>query len=64
MLKAPTGVEELRERFGLGEKYTALARRLRAALDEDPDTLVLDISGRGDERAERALREWAACFAR
>ena len=48
----------------LGEKYTALARRLRAALDEDPDTLVLDISGRGDERAERALREWAACFAR
>ena len=37
VLKAPTGVEELRERFGLGEKYTALARRLRAALDEDPD---------------------------
>ncbi len=64
VLKAPAGVEELRERFGLGEKYTLLARRLREALDADQDTLVLDVSGRGDERAVRAVREWVSCCAR
>ena len=62
VLKSPAGVEELRERFGLGEKYAALAKRLREALDADPDTLVLDLASRGDERAERAVREWAAAF--
>ena len=62
VLKSPAGVEELQMRFGLGEKYPALARRLREALDRDPDTLVLESSGRGDERAERAVREWAGSF--
>ena len=62
VLKSPAGVEELRERFGLGVKYAALAKRLREALDADPDTLVLDLASRGDERAERAVREWAAAF--
>ncbi len=62
VLKAPSGVEELRERFGLGEKYASLARRLREALDGDGETLVLDLTARGDERAERAVREWAAAF--
>ena len=60
VLKASESVEELRRRFGLGEKYSALALRLREALEHDRDTLVLDTCGRGDERAERALREWAA----
>jgi nucleoside-triphosphatase THEP1 len=64
VLKAPAGVDELRERFGLGEKYPALWRRLRESLEGDPDTLLIDTSGRGDERAERALREWAALYAR
>ena len=62
VLKSPAGVEELQMRFGLGEKYPALARRLRETLDRDPDTLVLESSGRGDERAERAVREWAGSF--
>ena len=62
VLKSPAGVEELQMRFGLGEKYPALARRLREALDRDPDSLVLETSGRGDERAERAVREWAGSF--
>ena len=64
VLKASAGVEELQERFGLCEKYPALARRLREALDRDPDSLVLEISGRGDGRAERAVREWAESFVR
>ena len=57
-------MEELQERFGLGEKYPALARRLREALDRDPDSLVLETSGRGDGRAERAVREWVESFVR
>lgn len=58
VLKSPAGVEELQARFGLGEKYAALARRLREVLDAAPDTLVLDTAGRGDIRAEKAVREW------
>lgn len=62
VIKAPAGVEELQARFGLGEKYPALARRLREALENDPDTLVLDLSGSGDEQAQRALRDWVEAF--
>ncbi|MBR0208139.1 MAG: hypothetical protein IJQ43_04525 [Oscillospiraceae bacterium] len=62
VIKAPAGVEELQARFGLGEKFPALARRLREALENDPETLVLDVSGRGDERAAQALCDWAAAY--
>ncbi|MBR2582598.1 MAG: hypothetical protein IKD61_04330 [Oscillospiraceae bacterium] len=62
VIKAPAGVEELQARFGLGEKYPALARRLREALENDPDTLVLDLSGSGDEQALLALRDWVEAF--
>ena len=64
VLKAPAGVEELRERFGLGEKYTALAEKLLMALDAAPDTLVLETSGRGDERAKQAICDWVDRFTR
>ncbi len=64
VLKANEGVEQLQARFGLGEKFPALARRLREALENDPDTLVLDTSGRGDERALQAVRNWVEAFAR
>lgn len=63
VLKAPSGVEELRGRFGLGEKYSLLYDRLRAVLDADPDTLVLELSGRGEAGAERLVREWCSLFA-
>ena len=63
VLKAPTGVAELRERFGLGEKYAQLYARLRAVLNADPDTLVYECSGRGDAEAERLVHEWRRRFA-
>lgn len=63
VLKAPSGVAELRERFGLGEKYAQLYNRLRAALDADPDTLVIDLTERGDAAAEALVNEWCRCFA-
>ena len=63
MIKSLEGVEELQLRFGLGERFPALARQLRAALDADGDTLVLDVAARGDRTAEQAVREWAAQYA-
>ena len=63
VLKAAVGVAELQERFGLGEKYPALAQRLREALDADPETLVLDVAGFKNEEAERAVKEWVKAFA-
>ena len=63
VLKAPAGVAELRERFGLGEKYAQLYARLRQVLDADPDTLVLECSGRGENEAERLVREWCRLYA-
>ena len=63
VIKSLEGVEELQLRFGLGERFPALARQLRAALDADGDTLVLDVAARGDRTAEQAVREWAAQYA-
>ena len=62
VLKDFSGVVELQRRFGLGEKYLLLAKQLRRALDEDPDTLVCDLACRADEKAARLVREWAECF--
>ncbi|MBQ3482512.1 MAG: hypothetical protein IJH48_09385 [Oscillospiraceae bacterium] len=62
VLKDRRGVRELQERFGLGEKYAALAARLREALENDPETLVMTISEQGDENVRQALREWAAAY--
>lgn len=45
--------EELRRLLGLGERYSALYRRLRTALENDADTLVTEYGG-----AEEALSEW------
>ena len=64
VLRAPAGVEALRERFGLGEKYSALAKRLREALDADPDTLVIDLSVSGEKTAQAALAEWVYHYAK
>ena len=62
VLKSLDGAAELQRRFGLGERYLALARQLHAALRADSETLVLDMRERGDAAAERALRDWAARY--
>ena len=58
VLKSLPNAETLKKRMGLGEKYILLAQDLRAALDSDENTLVLDTVGRGDEAAYRAVEEW------
>ena len=49
----------LQRRLGLGDRYPAFVRQLRAALESDGGTLVLDTTGRGDSAAEQAVRSWA-----
>ena len=63
VIKSPEGVKELRGRFGLGERYEALYRRLREALESDPNTLVIETFGRGDTDAETLVRNWCGRFA-
>ena len=53
----------LRGVLGLGEKYTAYAQALHAALDKDADTLVLETTGTGDTHAQRIVEQWAKEYA-
>lgn len=59
VLKGLENAEQLRRSLGLGEKYTAYARRLRDALESDSDTLVLDLSGPAGRTAGDTVRRWA-----
>ena len=59
VLKGGANAEELRRRFGLGEKYTAYTLRLLEALNGDEDTLVLPLREKGDPAARRIVRQWA-----
>ena len=58
-MKGGANAEELRRRFGLGEKYTAYTLRLLEALNGDEDTLVLPLREKGDPAARRIVRQWA-----
>ena len=63
VLKDSGNAEELRCHLGLGEKYQLYVARLREALEADPDTLIISTPGRGDSKAEKAVREWADEYA-
>ena len=63
VLKSVQDAEILRGVLGLGEKYTAYAQALHAALDKDADTLVLETTGTGDTHAQRIVEQWAKEYA-
>ncbi|MGI5976473.1 MAG: nucleoside-triphosphatase [Candidatus Limivicinus sp.] len=63
VLKDAGNGETLRRRIGLGEKYTLYRDRLEEALRNDCDTLILDTSGRYDEKAHELVRRWAEEYA-
>lgn len=63
VLKEPGNAEELRRRFGLGEKYTLYIQRLREALEADSDTVVLTLKGPGDMAAKRIVEQWVREYA-
>lgn len=63
VLKAPPGAAELLRRVQLPPEYLDAARTLRELLAADPDTLLLETTGRYDTNAEGALRHWAEEYA-
>ena len=63
MLKALPGAEELTRRVKLPPEYMDAARELRELLENDPDTLLLETTGRYDTNAEGALRHWVEEYA-
>ena len=63
VLKEPGNAEELRRRFGLGEKYTLYTQRLREALEADEDTAIITLKERGDITARRIVEQWAREYA-
>lgn len=58
VLKGPENAEQLRRSLGLGEKYTAFSNRLRAALDGDSQTMVLDLDNADPAAARGIVRQW------
>lgn len=63
VLVGETAGEELRRRLGLGEKYTAYRRALRAALENDAETRLVEVRAPGDSDAVRLAAQWAAEYA-
>ncbi len=63
VLKALPGAEELTRRVKLPPEYMDAARELRELLENDPDTLLLETTGRYDTNAEGALRHWVEEYA-
>ena len=63
VVKTLDEAELMRSYLGLGERFSALAQRLHAALEADSDTLVIDVSEQDMGPAEKAVREWAKVYA-
>ena len=63
VLKADKSVQELKSRFGLGDKFPAYTARLLEALSSDPDTLILKTSGRDDKIAQNIVAKWVEEYA-
>lgn len=58
VIKAVPNAEHLRQRLSLGDKYIKLLTALTEALKKDPDTLILETTGRYDEYAHKLVRAW------
>ena len=63
VLKASKSVQELKSRFGLGDRFTAYTARLLEALSNDPDTLILKVSGSDDKVAQNIVAKWVEEYA-
>lgn len=59
VLKTLPEAEDLKRQLSLGDKYTGLLSLLTDALKNNPDTLILEISGPDDAEALRAASSWA-----
>lgn len=63
VMKGPGPAGKLVEMMGLTVRYELARRALYEHLRNDPNTLLLEITGREDQEALSAVREWVAEYA-
>ncbi len=63
VMKGPGPAGKLVGMMGLEVRYELARRALFELLKNDPNTLLLETSGRWDEEARKAVREWVAQYA-
>ena len=63
VMKGPGPAGKLVEMMGLTVRYELARRALYEHLRNDPNTLLLEISGRDDQQALDAVRSWVAEYA-
>lgn len=59
VVKGPENAGEIKRRFGLGDRFTALTDNLRSVLAKDADSILLEVRAPGDPVASRIARAWA-----
>lgn len=59
VIKGAENAEQLRRSLGLGEKYTAFYSRLRAALEDNSQTMIVDLSSMDNDTARSLVSQWA-----
>ncbi len=63
VMKGPGPAGKLVELMGLSTRYELARRTLYDYLKHDPNTLLLETTGRDDEAARAAVREWVREYA-
>jgi nucleoside-triphosphatase len=64
VLKSANNAAAVKERFGLGYKFTMLTDNLRSVLNNDSDTVVLEVKSLGDPVAQRIVQSWVNEYVR
>ncbi len=59
VIKGAENAEQLRRSLGLGEKYTAFYSRLKAALEGNSQTMIVDLSSMDNDTARSLVSQWA-----
>lgn len=63
VLKTPESALHVKQRFGLGDKFTMLTDNLHTVLARDSDTVILQVKDPGDPVARRIAETWAKEYA-
>lgn len=62
VIKGKDNSRHIRKALGLGDKYTAYYNALLSALNNDPDTLLLELTRFNRKKVEETVRHWAEEF--
>ena len=58
VIKAPEGVEELQDTFGLGERFSDMAALIRQVIANNVNSQIIEMRRPGDDRARRHVKKW------